>query len=194
MAEPVRQGEGDQHQRQHTELVQADRQPVLADQQVVSQPAAAPIRSRPHRLASASRVWLSTSLWLPRRTASNTSTANRAPMGSMTILPAQDLVHLPHRPDHVEHGGDHGGAGDHQHGAEHHGDPPVQPEQEVAGHTDDGEAGQHAHRTEVAHHLADPLEFGQVQGQRPFEQDDGDREETRGKQQLPATDPGRARP
>ncbi|MNI63479.1 hypothetical protein D3C73_1188530 [compost metagenome] len=100
-------------------------------------------------------------------------------------LPAQDLVHLPYRPNDAEHGGDHGRPGDHQHGTEHHGDPPVQPQQPVAGGAYDCEAGQHAGGAEVAYHLAYPLEFGQVQGQRPFKQDDGDRERHQRKQQLP---------
>ena len=47
MTEPVRQGEGHQHQRQYPELVQADRQPVLADEQG-GEPAGTDPDERPH--------------------------------------------------------------------------------------------------------------------------------------------------
>ena len=100
-------------------------------------------------------------------------------------LPAQDTVHLPGGADYVEHGGDHRRARYHQHSAEHGGDPPVQPQQEVTGAADDGETDQHAGGAEIAHHLADPLELGQMEGQRPLEQDDGYRQGDQRKQQIP---------
>ncbi len=100
-------------------------------------------------------------------------------------LPAQYAVHFPGGADHVEHGRNHSGAGHHQHGAEQHGDPPVQSQQEVTGAADDGEADQHAGGAEVAHDLADPLEFRQMQGQGTLEQDDGYRQRDQREQQIP---------
>ena len=53
---------------------------------VVIQPATTPIESpTPTVLTSATIVWLSTSPWPTSMTASNTSTAKRAPIGSITM-------------------------------------------------------------------------------------------------------------
>ncbi len=186
VAEPVGEAEGDQHQRQHPELVQTDRQPVLADQQGGEPTGTDPDeRAHPHRLGQRQQ---GVADQIPLAAEANRLEHQHRKQGADGIdddpLPAQDAVHLPGRADHVEHGGDHGRAGHHQHGAEYHGDPPVQPQQEVAGAADDGEAHQHAGGAEVAHHLADPLELGQVQGERPLEQDDGDRQRDQREQQV----------
>ncbi len=178
VAEPVGEGEGDQHQRQHTELVQGDRQPVLAHEQG-SEPAC----RHPGQGADAHRLGQGqqgVADQIPLAAEAHRLEHQHRKQGADGVdddpLPTQDAVHLPGGTDHVEHGGDHGRPRYHQHGAEHHGDSPVQSQQEVTGAADDGEADQHAGGAEVAYHLADPLELLQVQGQRPLEQDDGDRQ------------------
>ncbi|MNO89195.1 hypothetical protein D3C76_806720 [compost metagenome] len=164
VAEPVRQGEGDQHQGQHPELVQADRQPVLAHDQGGDPAGCHPDEGAdPHRLGQGQQGVIDE---IPLAAEAHRLEHQYRKQGTDGIddypLPAQDLVHLPYRPNDAEHGGDHGRPGDHQHGTEHHGDPPVQPQQPVAGGAYDCEAGQHAGGAEVAYHLAYPLEFGQV--------------------------------
>ncbi|MNE02061.1 hypothetical protein D3C80_945240 [compost metagenome] len=103
VAEPVRQGEGDQHQRQHPELVQADRQPVLAHDQGGDPAGCHPDEGAdPHRLGQGQQGVIDE---IPLAAEAHRLEHQYRKQGTDGIdddpLPAQDLVHLPHRPDHV---------------------------------------------------------------------------------------------